>query len=128
MFNREHRDLILGCCEVVGDDKTMEIFNIKPYTLRAMKNSRQQASPVEYRALGIAKIADQRSLDAMAEVGRLKEAYHRFVPYLSEEIKNKFLIPLFERVIDIPPELETKEKPDRLSLADFPIPERRQGK
>jgi hypothetical protein len=118
MFIREHYEEIMASYHRNGVEVTMRKYFLSPATM--VKILRGNKQPVMAgsgdRALDLAQMANLRSIETKKSVNELKHDYLRFQDTVSEDIRNKFLVPLMQLVIRIPPELEAKD--DRLRLSD----------
>lgn len=117
---RLHRSEILAYYEANGEVPTRERYHIVKDTTwhNFLHKSKPESGKLTRadKALSRAEIAEEGLREVKKE---LKEAYSRFVPFLADEIKNKFFIPLLAGKIELPAELEYKPAPDPLGLADF---------
>lgn len=123
LWLKQHRVEVMAFYSANGPEATMQQFVMKQDTLERFLNPTVRRSNTKLskadRATIRAQIAEEGLRDVRAEVRELKAMYNQFVPYLADELKEKFFKPLLTGKIELPPELEHKPRPDPLSLTDF---------
>ena len=129
---RIHRGQILAYFKAHGELATREKYNMKQDTWnRFMNPSASQPNTnltKSDKAILRAEISEQGLRDVRKEVKELKENYGKFTDTVSTQLSDKFFKPLLREKIELPPELEHKEKPDLLKITSINIKQRRQPK
>lgn len=117
-FNRENHDQIVLDCARYGREETKKKYRLTSNTLDKIlrENKQPDISTSSDRALNLALLADERSLEVQRTVNQLKDAYSKFPDLVSQSLAENFFKPLLAH-IKIPPELEAKPD-ERLSLKD----------
>jgi hypothetical protein len=122
MWLKQHRDMVLDFCATFGREATMEQFSMKGDTLDSLIDSRRQEDlsfKIADRAIVKTEQTDVRVRELSREVGELKASYTRFTEVIGDELANKFFMPLFQLVIQLPEELRPKPATDGLLLSDI---------
>lgn len=120
-----HRAQILADYEQLGEAATRKKYNIKKQEtwdrLLNGKVSRPKTKLTKVDRLEArVEMVEQGQRASTRRVNEIEDHFGKFVPYLAEQMTEKFFIPLMRGKIELPPELEEKPAPDPLSLADFP--------
>lgn len=126
---RQHRAEIMAYYRDNGEKATRKKYAIVSDTtwvnfLNPRKVTTTKLTKAD-RATHKAEIAEQGLREVKREVQDLKDRYSKFVPLVAEELNNKFFKPLLKGKIELPPELEYKEKPDPLRITNITMPRSR---
>lgn len=119
LWLKQHKPEIKAYYYRFGVEETCREFNMKEETLEKLINSPNPLNRKDDRALIIAKMADDRSVDAKKRVSKLEKDYSLFVETVIKQLEKRFFEPLIRNGIQVPKELEVCEEKNLLDITDL---------
>lgn len=124
LYYRVHREQIVKYYKLHGEAATRERYNIVRddvwSKLLSPAGYQRKAVNSKYdKAIDMAIATGAGVSELRKEVRELKEDFNQFVPFLAEEISQKFLIPLMTNVVKLPPEFKSNTGDKLLRLDNY---------
>lgn len=122
---REHQAMILDCLDVLGAEKTMQLFTLSRPTLnRIVREGSRDRLPANDKEVILRYVAslNEEITENRREINDMKKDYNQFTAVVADNLAKNFFEPLLKSAIKLPEGYKLPElRQDPLSIEGFDL-------